>query len=383
MSKAEEIRRQVRELVWAGRKIDAVKLYRDMTWASLLDAKNAVEAIAEGRTPVHDINWLDELYVAISDGDFDSSVLLLEQHTPLDRGAAEKQLRTLFGQHAATHVYVPVDDAEAKRQIIALLKAGQKLEAIKVYKTHTGQGLAEAKQAVEKIEQDLKAQQPSSSPLINDRANSDASSEAREPGRLVRVLAFIYAVLACVGIAIALGLSWGQPTKVTQCRIAEDLPATDQLAEIMQWKQANIPSTTSSLFVETRFIDFRFEAGLPAWYPFLEDTWDNKLIKLTQNAQRTTAAFWRCIKYFVLLYALGISFAIWGFLQPRFLNSVGLLLIALAGYPNVAELPLEFHCDYAGRWFIPLIIVAGLNFLIVVFLGGLTTRAKQLQKKSA
>lgn len=398
MRKAEEIRSQVRDLVWSGRKIEAVKLYRDMTWASLVDAKNAVEAIADGKAPVPDIDWLDDLYLAIAEGDFDNSVRLLEQHTPLDRNAAEKHLRTLFGQHAVEYVYVPVDDEQAKQQIIALVKAKRKIEAIKLYKAHTGQGLAEAKNAVEKIEQDLQAQQSTTSPRLTPLVDTQATGplatdavapgesvdgfESSGPGRLSRVLAFIYAIMAIVGIAFSIGLSWGQPKTVSPCRIAENVPAEEQLAQIMQWKEANIPSTARSFFVETRFIDFRFEAGLPAWYPFLEDTWENKLIKLTQNAQRTSSAFWRCIKYFVLLYALGICCAIWGCLRPRFLNAVGLLLIALAGYPNVAELPLEFHCDFAGRWFAPLIIVSGLNFLIVFFVGGFASRTKQLQKRS-
>ncbi len=390
MRKAEEIRSQVRDLVWSGRKIEAVKLYRDMTWASLVDAKNAVEAIAEGKAPVPDIDWLDDLYLAIAEGDFDNSVRLLEQHTPLDRNAAEKHLRTLFGQHAVEHIYVPVNDEQTKQQIIALVKAKRKIEAIKLYKAHTGQGLAEAKNAVEKIEQDLQAQQSTVDTHAAETFETDAvapgesydSFESSGPGRLSRVLAFIYAIMAIVGIAFSIVLSWGQPKTVSQCRIAENLPEEEQLAQIMQWKKANIPSTTRNFFVETRFIDFRFEAGLPAWYPFLEDTWENKLVKITQNAQRTTSAFWRCIKYFALLYTLGICCAIWGCLRPRVLNAAGLLLIALAGYPNVAELPLEFHCDFAGRWFAPLIIVGGLNFLIVVLVGGFASRTKQLQKRS-
>ncbi|MFO0942272.1 MAG: hypothetical protein U0930_16160 [Pirellulales bacterium] len=383
MSKAAEIRSQIRELVWAGRKIEAVKLYRDMTWASLLDAKNAVEAIAEGREPDQNINWLDDLYQAIENGDFETSVLILEQNTPLDRAAAEKQLRSLFAQYSTERVYGPMSDEEAHQEIVILVKAKKKLEAIKLYKAQTGQGLAESKAAVEQIEREFQAKQTSSSNTgtatsgLSDTESTDEFDSTRV-GLVARLLAFIYAAMAIVGLAFAIALSWGQPRTVQPCKIAEDLPADQQLVQILDWKLQNVPSTSNNLFVENRFMDYYFEAGLPARAPFLEDTWDNKLRKVTQCAERATSAFWRSINYFVLLYSFGLLFAVWACIKPKIRNSLPLLIFALAGYPNIAELPLRFHCDHAGRWFIPLIFPAALMLLIVLFARGMGSRSKQL-----
>jgi ribosomal protein L7/L12 len=42
--------------------------------------------------------------------------------------------------------------AEPSAQVLALLNAGKKIDAIRVYRTETGAGLAEAKAAVEALE---------------------------------------------------------------------------------------------------------------------------------------------------------------------------------------------------------------------------------------
>jgi large subunit ribosomal protein L7/L12 len=85
-------------LVRDGRKIEAIKLYRDMTGAGLKEAKDAVEA--------------------------------------LERGGSPSTTRETSG-----------DDPE----ILNLLRAGQKIRAIKLYREKTGVGLAEAKNAVEAL----------------------------------------------------------------------------------------------------------------------------------------------------------------------------------------------------------------------------------------
>ncbi len=87
-------------LVRGGRKIEAIKLYRDVTGAGLKEAKDAVEALErDGAGP------------------------------PKRAGATGPG----------------VDNAE----ILELLRAGQKIRAIKLYRERTGTGLADSKSAVE------------------------------------------------------------------------------------------------------------------------------------------------------------------------------------------------------------------------------------------
>ena len=102
MSDAGNLETEIREFLAQDRKIDAIKLYRERTGAGLAEAKQAVEGIERGsprpETPAAD------------DG---------------------------FDEFAA--------------QLIALLEAGRKIEAIKLYRARTRVGLAEAKAAVEAL----------------------------------------------------------------------------------------------------------------------------------------------------------------------------------------------------------------------------------------
>lgn len=86
--------RTVEALVRAGRKLDAIKLYRDTHGVSLGEAKEAVEAMARGEAPP-----------------------------------------------------APVDAPD----IEALVRAGHLIDAIKLYRDTHGVGLAEAKDAVDAL----------------------------------------------------------------------------------------------------------------------------------------------------------------------------------------------------------------------------------------
>jgi ribosomal protein L7/L12 len=90
---------ELRALLAEGRKIEAIKRYREATGAGLAEAKEAVEA--------------------------------------LERGEAMPTTQSA--------------DSALETEIISLLEAGRKVEAIKLYRERTGTGLKEAKDAVEAI----------------------------------------------------------------------------------------------------------------------------------------------------------------------------------------------------------------------------------------
>ena len=94
---------ELRALVNQGRKIDAIKIYREQTGAGLAEAKAAVEAIAS------DIDVREEL----------------SQHGTPDEALAREA------------------------ELLRMLQAGEKIQAIKRYREWTGAGLKEAKDAVE------------------------------------------------------------------------------------------------------------------------------------------------------------------------------------------------------------------------------------------
>lgn len=99
---------EIAELVSTGRKIEAIKRYRELTGMGLKEAKEAVEAL--------------------------ETDLLLRKNQAL------------------------VNQTEAS--IARFLFAGQKIEAIKRYREITGQGLKESKDMVEAMEADLRKRAP-------------------------------------------------------------------------------------------------------------------------------------------------------------------------------------------------------------------------------
>jgi ribosomal protein L7/L12 len=104
---AADFESQVRSLASRGQMIGAIKLYRARTGMGLAEAKRAVEAIAAGQ-PFEEKN-------AVADG-------------------ASGDMSGSTGD-----------------QVLALLRAGKKIEAIKHFRLQTGVGLKEAKDAVEAL----------------------------------------------------------------------------------------------------------------------------------------------------------------------------------------------------------------------------------------
>lgn len=94
-----DLEQEVRSLLGGGRKIEAVKFYKERTGCSLKDAKDAIEAIQ------------------VSDSE------------------PEPKLA----------------DTELERKVLSLLEAGEKLDAVKHYRDQTGASLEESKLTVESI----------------------------------------------------------------------------------------------------------------------------------------------------------------------------------------------------------------------------------------
>ena len=100
---------EISELLARGSKIEAIKVYREATDAGLKDAKDAVEAFERGE-PL--------------------SLSTVSTPLPITPGSMDDQVRDL-------------------------LRQGNKIEAIKVYREATNCGLKEAKDAVEAIERQI------------------------------------------------------------------------------------------------------------------------------------------------------------------------------------------------------------------------------------
>lgn len=108
-----EQQRQIAVEIRAERKIQAIKLYREFTHSGLKEAKDAVEAMEAGGLP--------------------------SDLSPGTQGV----FRTSDPSGGV--------DESTRRQLAAMVRAGRKIEAIKVWREKTGDGLAEAKSRVEQL----------------------------------------------------------------------------------------------------------------------------------------------------------------------------------------------------------------------------------------
>jgi ribosomal protein L7/L12 len=103
------LERELRSLLRAGRKISAIRLYQERTGASLREARQAVEALGVMPAP--------------------AGTAPLPATAPSSPTALEQQIRPL-------------------------LRAGRKISAIRLYQERTGASLREARQAVEQMERE-------------------------------------------------------------------------------------------------------------------------------------------------------------------------------------------------------------------------------------
>lgn len=154
-----EQRRAIESALRRGSKIEAVKLYREATGASLAESKDAVEAMPVDSIPVGDL----------------PSILPMTGMTP-----------------------------ERMNAIVSAISRGNKIEAIKLYREATGLGLAESKDAVEAMER----QPPDSGPVASGQLVPDGRTplpqwdpfEEKKKGCLGAVMLLIGLVAVLIAV---------------------------------------------------------------------------------------------------------------------------------------------------------------------------------------
>jgi ribosomal protein L7/L12 len=147
---------QIRELVVKGKKIAAVKLYREVTGASLKDAKDAVDAIEMGTV----IGFPETIQI----GEID-----------------------------------PALESRIKR----LLAERKKIDAVKAYREVYNCGLKEAKEAVDFIEMQMRTGNYSSKPPAS-AISLDPFAEDAQRSRRFLALVLAIAVVVIAGLVFFL-----------------------------------------------------------------------------------------------------------------------------------------------------------------------------------
>lgn len=146
---------EVQEAIEGGRKINAIKRYRELTGVGLKEAKDAIEyVIANPDAPESKARSASSslsdagLRDLIAEGDIVQAIEVYQQFAGVDYYTAKAAVEDLeremrLGDEPATGDVN--DDAELQE----LMAAGKKINAIKRYRELTGVGLKEAKDTID------------------------------------------------------------------------------------------------------------------------------------------------------------------------------------------------------------------------------------------
>ncbi|MBL8923074.1 MAG: ribosomal protein L7/L12 [Myxococcaceae bacterium] len=169
---------EVADLLRAGRKIEAIKRYRELTGAGLKEAKDAVEALERGEpAPLPQAPPGEQRHVTqemasddpelrghVSAGRKIEAIKRYRELTSVGLAEAKDAVEALARGDASPapaqqtrkrHVTgeLAIDDAELRGHV----SAGRLIDAIKRYRELTGLGLKESKDAIEALRDSLKS----------------------------------------------------------------------------------------------------------------------------------------------------------------------------------------------------------------------------------
>jgi ribosomal protein L7/L12 len=152
---------RIQQLLGERRRMYAIQLYREQTGVTLSQAVTAVDAIAAGREPPAVDGRLsgDDLASVrsqIERGNKIAAIKLYRERTGLGLKEAKDAVEIIArgGEPPVAAMARAMHNVPASVDLAAiqdLLRAGNKIEAIKQYRTVTGLGLKEAKDAVDAI----------------------------------------------------------------------------------------------------------------------------------------------------------------------------------------------------------------------------------------
>ncbi len=214
--------REIAALTSAGQKIEAIKRVRERYGVGLKEAKDLVDGLEAGRQaeielalsifpppspPATDI--VGEVRRLLAENKKIEAIKRVREHTGLGLKEAKDLVEAFeagqpvdFGR-APTSQPAPQAEASAWGEIDQLIRAGNKIEAIKLHRQAFGSDLVEAKNAVE-------ARAPSAFPQTTFPAQADEPQTLAQrlgtPGLILVFAGLLVALVGCGVVAIlALG----------------------------------------------------------------------------------------------------------------------------------------------------------------------------------
>lgn len=156
---------QVRSLISAGRKLEAIKQYREFYHVGLKEAKDAVDAMEAGRPapipsgvspygPVTDPGFAAEVRRLAREENLIRAIQLYRERTGLGLKEAKDAVERIAAGEtvSATPAEAPGD---LQDEIDAFLRQNQKIRAVKLLRERTGLDLKTAKEQVDRRAEEL------------------------------------------------------------------------------------------------------------------------------------------------------------------------------------------------------------------------------------
>lgn len=156
------------QLVKDGRKIEAIKRYREMTGVGLKEAKDAIEELEAGRMVTFAQNVVSrgstsvsmaQVQAALEAGNKIEAIKLYREMTGLGLKEAKDAIEAM-----PTDAFTNSNSAPDLSEIRNLIAADKKIEAVKRYREMTGAGLKEAKDMVDALAAGKVAPSPAKRP---------------------------------------------------------------------------------------------------------------------------------------------------------------------------------------------------------------------------
>jgi ribosomal protein L7/L12 len=147
-----QLEAELRLLLDEGKKIEAIKHFRDVTGAGLKEAKEAVDRLG-GRSDsslADDLAFAFELDELLARGLKIQAIKRYRERTGFGLKEAKDAVEAIEREQLRG-AGPPEADQRFRAELVDLLRQGQKIEAIKRYRARTGVGLKAAKDAVEAL----------------------------------------------------------------------------------------------------------------------------------------------------------------------------------------------------------------------------------------
>ena len=151
----EEADKDVRRLMRAGQKIEAIKVYREATGVGLAEAKAYVEGRDWSAPAAPADDWEQPIRDLLARGQKIEAIRRFRELTGMGLKEAVDSVEALERGESAAQPDVKDIATDIEAELRQMIRDGETIAAIKRYREAAGVGLREAKEHIDDLERDM------------------------------------------------------------------------------------------------------------------------------------------------------------------------------------------------------------------------------------